>query len=300
MISAPTGRPTSRSGPTAAIRPFSTTTTPCGTSSAGKTTVPRNMMLGMEFSQGVLCSQPGPARHHGDCRLRPSARRPWRSSTVFLAPAFSIVGTMSASSVRSAQWPRERICGHTPTAAYHFPMHEHDRFKLLFGPYRTPRFNYGDVVTCEIRGDVKIVGLTAARIPWPKCRTGKRCRAIILYGALADAVRRESAQAIEYWWGVGSFTVWKWRKALGVDRLTEGTSALLSRWAPETIQSAEANRRREPTLKSSERRAKIAAARRGKPRPRHVIEALIKANRGRKLSADRRRKMSEAHKRRGT
>jgi hypothetical protein len=67
-------------------------------------------------------------------------------------------------------------------------MTEKDRFKLLFGPYRTPRFKYGDVVTCEIRGDVKIVGLTAARIPWPKCRSGKRSRAIILYGALAEGV----------------------------------------------------------------------------------------------------------------
>jgi hypothetical protein len=35
-----------------------------------------------------------------------------------------------------------------------------DRFKLLFGPYRTPRFRYGDVVFCEMRGEVKIVGLT--------------------------------------------------------------------------------------------------------------------------------------------
>jgi hypothetical protein len=186
------------------------------------------------------------------------------------------------------------------SGAYPFSMHEHDRFKLLFGPYRTPRFKYGDVVTCEMRGDVKIVGLTAARILWPKCRTGKRSRAIILYGALAEAVRRESAQAVEYWWGVGSDTVWKWRKALGVDRVTEGTTALLSRWAPETIQSAEANRRREPTLKSPERAAKIAAKLRGKPRPKHVIKALIKANKGRKLSGNHRRKMSEAHKRRGT
>jgi hypothetical protein len=178
-------------------------------------------------------------------------------------------------------------------------MHEHVRFKLLFGPYRTPRFHYGDVVTCEIRGNVKIVGLTAARIPWPKCRTGKRCRAIILYGALADAVRRESAKAIEYWWGVGQFTVWKWRKALGVDRMTEGTSALMSRWAPETIQSEEAAKNLAGVQNSPERAAKIAATLRGKPRPKHVIKALIKANKGRKLSAKHRRKMSDAHKRNG-
>jgi hypothetical protein len=51
-------------------------------------------------------------------------------------------------------------------------MHEADRYKLL-GTYKTPRFRYGTVVTCEIRGEVKIAGLTNARIPWPKCRSSK-------------------------------------------------------------------------------------------------------------------------------
>ena len=44
-------------------------------------------------------------------------------------------------------------------------MTERDRFKLSFGPYRTPRFEYGDIVFCEMRGEVKIVGLTNGRIP---------------------------------------------------------------------------------------------------------------------------------------
>ena len=178
-------------------------------------------------------------------------------------------------------------------------MHESDRVKLL-GKYCTPRFKYGAVVACAIRGPVKIVGLTNARIPWPKCRSGKRARAIILYGALADAVRRESAQAVAYWFGVGMDSVWKWRKALGVERVNEGTSDLLSRWSPETVQSDEATRKRMPTLKSPDRAEKIAAAKRGKPRPPHVIEAMAKANRRQKLPMAQRRKMSEAHKRRGT
>jgi hypothetical protein len=49
-----------------------------------------------------------------------------------------------------------------------------------------------------------------------------------------------------------------------------------------------------------ERRAKIAAAKRGKPRPRHVIAKLILTNTGRPLSAETRRKLSEAQRRRGT
>jgi len=48
------------------------------------------------------------------------------------------------------------------------------------------------------------------------------------------------------------------------------------------------------------RRAKIAAARRGKPRPPEVIEAMRQANLGKKLSAETRAKMSAAHKARGT
>jgi hypothetical protein len=47
-----------------------------------------------------------------------------------------------------------------------------------------------------------------------------------------------------------------------------------------------------------ERRAMIAAARRGKPR--HVIEAMRTANLGRKHTEQTRRRMSEAHRRRGT
>ena len=96
------------------------------------------------------------------------------------------------------------------------------------------------------------------------------------------------------------FTVWTWRKALGVGRKTEGTSALHSRWSPDTVQSEKANKEREPTLKSPERAAKIAAAKRGKPRPQYVIEARREATIGRKASKKARKKMSAAHKRRGT
>src|SRR5262249_35930124 len=48
------------------------------------------------------------------------------------------------------------------------------------------------------------------------------------------------------------------------------------------------------------RRAKIAAARRGKSRPRHVIEAMRKGRAGKPQSEETRKKMSEAHLKRGT
>jgi len=47
-----------------------------------------------------------------------------------------------------------------------------------------------------------------------------------------------------------------------------------------------------------ERREKIAASRRGKPRPRHVIEAMRAGRLGTKHTEEARRKMREAHRRR--
>jgi len=103
-------------------------------------------------------------------------------------------------------------------------MNEADRFHLL-GTYRTPRFKYGDVATCAIRGQVKIVGLSNGRIQWPKCRSGKRSRAIIVYGALADAVRTESVRGVAYWFRIGRDTVWKWRVARQDERRRPGPPA---------------------------------------------------------------------------
>jgi hypothetical protein len=36
-----------------------------------------------------------------------------------------------------------------------------ERFKLRYGPYKTPRSKYGKKVQDEWRGEVKIVGLSA-------------------------------------------------------------------------------------------------------------------------------------------
>jgi hypothetical protein len=39
-----------------------------------------------------------------------------------------------------------------------------DRYKLRFGPYRTPRFKIGEEVLCARRGRVKIVGISDALV----------------------------------------------------------------------------------------------------------------------------------------
>jgi transposase-like protein len=116
---------------------------------------------------------------------------------------------------------------------------------------------------------------------------------------LAKALRRGSEAAICQRWGVTAQTVRKWRQALSVGGLTEGSRRLPSE---HTAGETGEQRRRRARRKDNDpqRRARIAAAKRGKPRPAHVIEALRAANVGKTLSEETRRKLSEAHRRRGT
>src|SRR5262245_16206293 len=94
--------------------------------------------------------------------------------------------------------------------------------QLRFGPYPVPRFRYGRKVTDEARGDVQIVGISDARIPWP-VGLKRSSRSVVLCGSLVNAVRRESATAIRYWWGVSAWMIKKWRSALGVEYKNAGT-----------------------------------------------------------------------------
>jgi len=50
-------------------------------------------------------------------------------------------------------------------------MNDADRFKLLYGPYRSPPLRRGDRTTCLFRdGEVIVTGWSDARIAWPRCR----------------------------------------------------------------------------------------------------------------------------------
>jgi hypothetical protein len=177
-------------------------------------------------------------------------------------------------------------------------MNDADRFKLLFGPYQVPRFWVGQIVRCEVRGEVRIVGLSDAPIPWPVCKAGK-WRVPVVYQGLAKAVRRESAQAVGHWWGASKWAVWTWKKALGVPVTTEGTSRLRSDYTHEPW-AVEARQKAHAKAQDPQRREKIAAARRGKLRPARVVEAVVRAHKGKPLSEEARRKLSAAHKVRGT
>jgi hypothetical protein len=176
-------------------------------------------------------------------------------------------------------------------------VNDAERFRLL-GSYKTPRFRYGRQVFCELRGWVTIVGLREGPIPWPVGKRGK-VATLILYGDLERALRREAAVAVAHWWGVTAQTVTKWRQALGIEGTTPGTIRLQRAYAAEPW-AQRARRKAWAKARDPRRREKIAAAKRGKPRPAHVGEAVRRALKGRKLSEATRRKMSEAHRRRGT
>lgn len=178
-------------------------------------------------------------------------------------------------------------------------MNDPERYRL-FGKYRTPRFCVGQRVRCQIRGEMVITGMTDAPIAWPlgspKGRGGRH--SLIVYKGLARAIRRESNQAICYWLGATAQTVTKWRKALSVARGTQGTTRLFREYIAESGDAMRAL----GILKAGdlERRRKIAEARRGKPRPAHVLEAMHNARRGSHHSEETRQRMSDTHRQRGT
>jgi hypothetical protein len=98
-------------------------------------------------------------------------------------------------------------------------------------PLRPPPLRKGDRAFCLLRDTtVVITSWTAARIPWPRCRTLDGTgggSGILLDEEVARAVRWESAAAVCYWWGISDGVVWRWRRALGVTRTScEGTRRL--------------------------------------------------------------------------
>jgi NUMOD3 motif len=176
-----------------------------------------------------------------------------------------------------------------------------DRVRLRYGPYKTPRFQYDQMVRCEVWGEVILCGLSGGRVAWPIGKPGwrSRSRMMVVYRGLAKAVRRETELAVAYHWGVCLSTVTAWKKALGVPAVTRGTREakrehFAEPWADETRAKAHAK------LRDAARREKIAASKRGKPRPPHVIEAMREGRTGKPHSEEARRKMSEAQRRRGT
>ena len=169
----------------------------------------------------------------------------------------------------------------------------------MLGTYRTPRVRVGQTVECEVRGPVVVVSIADSPIQWPWGKRGRGRRSPVVYKGLAKALRDEMGTDICRAWGISSQTVTKWRKRLGLSRHTPGRSKFF-RQRMLGPHGKKMHRLAAPTLRSPASRAKIAAAKLGKKRPRKVVELVREKLLRRNLPASVRRKMSESHRKRGT
>ncbi|MDB5343971.1 MAG: hypothetical protein JWP89_2348 [Schlesneria sp.] len=162
--------------------------------------------------------------------------------------------------------------------------------------YSTPKFKYGEVVFDDVRGEVEIVGLSDATIPWP---IGKKrnAKSLVVYQGLATALHFESNATVCELWGITPQTVSKWRKELGVERANSGTVQRL-RQMMTPAKKAKMDAARAPTYRDPQRLEKIRQARLGQPRPKSLMKKLREASLGRKWTDDQRRQLMAARIRR--
>lgn len=179
-----------------------------------------------------------------------------------------------------------------------------DPHRLLYGPYRPPRCRVGSVLTCELRGDMRVTGMSDRPIPWPvgfpvgAPRGNKGSPALIVCGGLAQAIRRESNLAVSRAWGVNPATVSKWRRALGVERQNEGTQQVWRERFPDRM-SEEARARGVERAASPESSAKRSAALKGRKKSPEAVAKTAAFWTGRQRSPEHRRKISETLRRIG-
>jgi hypothetical protein len=101
---------------------------------------------------------------------------------------------------------------------------------LIAGPYKPPALKRGDRAFCLFRDcEVKVTSWSNAPLQWPRCqRMGQHGGSgLLVTDELVRAIRSESSAALQYWFGVGIETVWRWRKFFGVEMWgTEGSKRL--------------------------------------------------------------------------
>lgn len=150
-----------------------------------------------------------------------------------------------------------------------------ERVRLLYGPYRPPCCKVGEKLTCEYRDrEVKVTGISNAHISWPVARSGSRSSPIVC-GDLVRAIRTESEVAVAYHWGVRYGTVWKWRRALGVPRMTNGTRRLRIELTSE-IFTPEFRAKAREAMQRPDVRAKLSILRKGRRQHPNTVEACRK------------------------
>jgi len=160
----------------------------------------------------------------------------------------------------------------------------------LLGAYAPPVVGPDRCLTCERLGMIEIDGFSNALIPWPVVKRGGT-PSLVLCGDLIEAVRRESVCAVVHWWGVSANTVRIWRRALGVPRMTEGTTNLHREAIPDRF-NEETQEKARKAVQTPETRAKMSASRKGKPQHPNTREGALQASK-RPKSEEWKAKMSE-------
>ena len=157
-------------------------------------------------------------------------------------------------------------------------MRDSESLRLLHGPYDTPAVRIGDRLDCEFRGrEVVVGGLSDGLILWPTVRMKGR-RSLVVCGDLARAVRSESVVAVAHQWGVACCTVTKWRRALGVEPMNEGSLRLVRHYVEKAWDSA----------RTPEAIGRLKAAKAGVPQPPQVRAALLRVAKAPRSEAWRR------------
>lgn len=130
----------------------------------------------------------------------------------------------------------------------------------MLGNYCTPKVRIGQIVTCEVRGPLKVVKLVDSPIQWPWGGAGRGQLSPIVFKDLAKAVRTEAVIDICRAWGISDSPVRHWRRKLGVTK-SPGTTIRRQKMmrGPKGQKIRKAGYK---SLSSPERRAKIAAAQR--------------------------------------
>lgn len=144
---------------------------------------------------------------------------------------------------------------------------------LIDGPYHPPAVRIGDWINDEIDGLVEVGGWTEASISWPRRKKTGRA-SLILTDELARAVRTESAKSIMHYWSVGRVKVWQWRRALGVGRITTGTTRILQIYTGVPEEAASRGRQK---ASSPESREKMRQSKTGVPAHENTRVALLEA-----------------------